>query len=160
MVDEKGKSPSESAVETRYLIMPQQANPQGTAFGGAIVAWIDMVAAMAAQRHAGCEVVTAGIDSLAFREPIRIGDHVTLKASVNYVSRSSMEVGVQVVKEDPYSGKKVLATTAFLTFVALDENKKPIAAPPIVPETDEEKHRHENAKARVQARKELIKKMR
>jgi acyl-CoA hydrolase len=160
MVDEKGKSPSESAVETRYLIMPQQANPQGTAFGGAIVAWIDMVAAMAAQRHAGCEVVTAGIDSLAFREPIRIGDHVTLKASVNYVSRSSMVIGVQVVKEDPYSGKKVLATTAFLTFVALDENKKPIAAPPIVPETDEEKHRHENAKARVQARKELIKKMR
>ncbi len=159
MVDEKGKSPKESAVETRYLIMPQQANPQGTAFGGAIVAWIDMVAAMAAQRHAGCEVVTAGIDSLAFKEPIRIGDHVTLKASVNYVSRSSMEVGVQVVKENPYTGKKVLATTAFLTFVALDENKKPAAAPPIVPETDEEKHRYENAKLRVRTRKELLKKM-
>jgi acyl-CoA hydrolase len=160
MIDQKGKSPSESSVETRYLIMPQQANPHGTAFGGAIVAWIDMVAAMAAQRHAGCEVVTAGIDSLAFKEPIRIGDHVTLKASVNYVSRSSMEVGVQVIKEDPYSGKKVLATTAFLTFVALDENKKPTAAPPIVPETDEEKRRYENAKLRVRARKELLKKMR
>jgi acyl-CoA hydrolase len=160
MIDQKGKSPSESSVETRYLIMPQQANPHGTAFGGAIVAWIDMVAAMAAQRHAGCEVVTAGIDSLAFKEPIRIGDHVTLKASVNYVSRSSMEVGVQVIKEDPYSGKKVLATTAFLTFVALDENKKPTAAPPIVPETQEEKRRYENAKLRVRARKELLKKMR
>jgi acyl-CoA hydrolase len=159
ITNEKGKSPSESIVETRYLIMPQQANPHGTAFGGAIVAWIDMVAAMAAQRHAGCEVVTAGIDSLAFKEPIRIGDHVTLKASVNYVSRSSMEVGVQVIKEDPYSGKNVLATTAFLTFVALDENKKPITAPPIVPETDEDKRRYENAKLRVQARKELLKKM-
>ena len=159
MTNETGKSPKDSSVETRYLVMPQQANPHGTAFGGAIVAWIDMVAAMAAQRHAGCEVVTAGIDSLAFKEPIRIGDHVTLKASVNYVSRSSMEVGVQVVKEDPYSGNNVLATTAFLTFVALDENKKPIAAPPITPETNEEKRRYENAKIRVRARKELLKKI-
>ena len=158
MKNEKGRSPKESAVETRYLIMPHQANPHGTAFGGAIVAWIDMVAAMAAQRHAGCEVVTAAIDSLAFKEPIRIGDHVTLKASVNYVSRSSMEVGVQVVKENPYTGQKVLATTAFLTFVALDKNKKPTAAPLILPETDAEKSRYENAKLRVRARKELLQK--
>ncbi|MBN2316652.1 MAG: acyl-CoA thioesterase [Sedimentisphaerales bacterium] len=160
MKSAKGKRPSESAVETRYLIMPHQANPQGTAFGGVIVAWIDMVAAMAAQRHCGKEVVTAGIDSLAFKEPIRIGDHVALKATVNYVSRSSMEVGVQVVREDPYTGQKVMATTAFLTFVALDENKKPTPAPPVVPETDDEKQRYENAKLRVQARKELLKKMR
>lgn len=159
MANKKGKSPGESAVQTRYLIMPQQANPHGTAFGGAVVAWIDMVAAMAAQRHAGCEVVTAGIDSLVFKEPIRMGDHVTLKASVNYVSRSSMEVGVQVVKEDPYTGEQVLATTAFLTFVALDENKKPTAVPPLLPETDEEKRRCENAALRVRARKELLKKM-
>jgi len=158
MKNEKGRSPKESAVETRYLIMPHQANPHGTAFGGAIVAWIDMVAAMAAQRHAGCEVVTAAIDSLAFKEPIRIGDHVTLKASVNYVSRSSMEVGVQVVKENPYTGQKVLATTAFLTFVALDKNKKPTAAPLILPETDAEKRRYENAKLRVRTRKELLQK--
>ena len=160
MTDEKGKSPSESAVETRYLIMPHQANPQGTAFGGAIVAWIDMVAAMAAQRHCGKEVVTAGIDSLAFKEPVRIGDHVALRAMVNYVSRSSMEVGVQVTREDPYSGQSVVATTAHLTFVALDENKKPTPAPPIIPETEQEKQRYENAKLRVQTRKELLKKMR
>ena len=160
MANEKGKSPSDSAVETRYLIMPHQANPQGTAFGGVIVAWIDMVAAMAAQRHCGKEVVTAGIDSLAFEEPIRIGDHVALKATVNYVSRSSMEVGVQVTREDPYTGQKVMATTAYLTLVALDENKKPTPAPPVVPETDDEKRRYENAKLRVQTRKELLKKMR
>ncbi len=159
MTDEKGKSPSDSAVETRYLIMPHQANPQGTAFGGVIVAWIDMVAAMTAQRHCGKEVVTAGIDSLVFKEPIRIGDHVVLKAAVNYVSRSSMEVGVRVTREDPYSGEQVTATTAYLTFVALDNNKKPTAAPPIVPETDEEKRRYENAALRVRARKELLQRM-
>ena len=138
--------------------MPHQANPHGTAFGGVIVAWIDMVAAMTAQRHCGKEVVTAGIDSLAFKEPIRIGDHVVLKASVNYVSRSSMEVGVQVTREDPCTGQHVTATTAYLTFVALDENKRPTPAPPIVPETQEEIRRYENAKLRVQARKELLKK--
>jgi len=71
MEQQKGKSPRESAVESRYLLMPQQANPQGTAFGGAIVAWIDMVAAMAAQRHAGCEVVTAGLTGLQTTHPHR-----------------------------------------------------------------------------------------
>ena len=159
MEEINGKTPKESAVETRYLIMPHQANPQGTAFGGTIVAWIDMVAAMAAQRHCGREVVTAGIDSLAFKEPIRIGDHVVLRAAVNYVSRSSMEVGVQVTREDPYNSEKVIATTAHLTFVALDENKKPIPAPPVLPETEQEKKRYEHAKLRVQARKELLKRM-
>lgn len=159
MSNEKGKSPSQSAVETRYLIMPHQANPHGTAFGGVIMAWIDMVAAMAAQRHCGKEVVTAGIDSLAFKEPVRIGDHVALRASVNYVSRSSMEVGVQVTREDPYTGEKVIATTAHLTFVALDKDKKPTPALPIRPETDQEKKRYEHAKLRVQARKELLQKM-
>ena len=157
MTNEKGRTPGESAVETRYLVMPQQANPQGTAFGGAIVGWIDMTAAMAAQRHCGREVVTAGIDSLVFRHPIRIGDHVILRAAVNYVSRSSMEVGVQVFREDPYTGAQVLATTAHLTLVALDEDKKPVAAPPLRPETAEEKLRYENAHLRVQARKERLK---
>ncbi len=158
MKNETGKTPRESAVETRYLIMPHQANPHGTAFGGVIVAWIDMVAAMAAQRHCGKEVVTAGIDSLVFKEPIRIGDHVVLRASLNYVSRSSMEVGVQVTREDPYTGEQAVATTAHLTFVALDQNKKPTPAPPLMPETDEEKQRYESARLRVQARKELLKK--
>jgi acyl-CoA hydrolase len=120
------------------------------------VGWIDMVAAMAAQRHCGTEVVTAGIDSLAFRHPIRIGDQVVLRAAVNYVSRSSMEVGVQVIREDPYSGKQVLATTAHLTLVALDEHKRPVAAPPLLPQTPEEKARYENARLRVQARKERL----
>ncbi len=151
-----GKTPSDSAVVTRYLVMPQQANPQGTAFGGAIMGWIDMVAAMAAERHCGTEVVTAGIDSLSFKAPIRIGDHVVLEAAVNYVSRSSMEVGVRVTREDPATGTKQIATTAHLTLVALDENKRPVTAPPLVPETAEERRRCENAERRVQRRKQQL----
>jgi acyl-CoA hydrolase len=156
-MSQAGKTPRDSAVVTRYLVMPQQANPQGTAFGGAIMGWIDMVAAMAAERHCGTEVVTAGIDSLSFKAPIRIGDHVVLEAAVNCVSRSSMEVGVRVTREDPATGISQLATTAYLTFVALDKDKKPVTAPPLVPETDEEKRRYENAKRRVQQRKERLK---
>lgn len=159
MAKEKEKRPSDSAVETRYLLMPDEANPYGTAFGGVIVAWIDKVASMAAQRHCGKEVVTAGIDSLSFKEPARIGDHIVLKASVNYVGRTSMEVGVRVTKEDPYSGESILATTAYLTFVALGKDKKPSVVEPIVPETAEEKRRYENAKLRVKARKELRSRM-
>jgi acyl-CoA hydrolase len=156
----EGKKPSDSAVESRYLLMPNQANPYGTAFGGTIAAWIDMVASMAAQRHSGKEVVTASIDSLSFREPIRIGDQVVLRACVNYVGHTSMEVGVQVIREDPYDGKQVRATTAHLTFVALDKDKHPCSVPPILPETADEKRRYENAKLRVQARKELLSKIR
>ena len=139
--------------------MPHQANPHGTAFGGAIVAWIDMVASMAAQRHCGKEVVTATIDSLSFRKPIRVGDHVVLKACVNYAGHTSMEVGVQVTREDPYGGEPVRATTAHLTFVALDKDKHPCPVPPILPQTADEKRRYENAKLRVQARKDLLSKI-
>ncbi|MBN1510060.1 MAG: acyl-CoA thioesterase [Sedimentisphaerales bacterium] len=156
MSTHKGKTPSQSAVETRYLVMPQQANPQGTAFGGAIVGWIDMVAAMAGQRHCGREVVTAGIDSLVFRHPIRIGDHVVLKAAINYVSRSSMEVGVQVIREDPYTGEQIVATTAHLTLVTLDDRKQPVPAPPLLPQTPDEQARYDSARLRVQARKERL----
>ena len=140
---------------TRYLVMPHQANPQGTAFGGAIMGWIDMVAAMAAQKHCGCEVVTAGIDSVAFEEPVHVGDQVVLLACVNYVSKTSMEVGVKVIGENPCNGTRVTATRAFLTFVAIDENHRPVAVPPISPQTDEEQRRWNNAALRVKSRKEL-----
>jgi acyl-CoA hydrolase len=159
MTIDQAKTPSESAVETRYLVMPQQANPQGTAFGGAIVSWIDMVAAMAGQRHCGCQVVTAEIDTLVFRHPVHIGDHVVLRAAVNYVGHSSMEVGVQVTREDPYTGAQIVATTAHLTLVALDQNGRPTPVPPLRPETPEEKRRYENARRRVQERKERLQAM-
>ncbi len=149
------RKPSESSVTTRYLVMPGQANPYGTAFGGAIVAWIDMVAAMAAQRHAGKEAVTASIDSIVFKEPIYVGDQVVLNACVNYVGRTSMEVGVQVTREKPVANENVIATTAHLTMVALGKDKKPVAVAPIDPQTDDEKRRYANAVIRVKARKEL-----
>jgi acyl-CoA hydrolase len=110
-------------------------------------------------RRKGIAVVTAGIDSLSFREPIHVGDHVVLKACVNYAGRTSMEVGVRVIREDPYSDKQVIATTAHLTFVALNQDKTPCPVPPILPQTADEKRRYENAKLRVQARKDLLSKI-
>ncbi|MCI0499209.1 MAG: acyl-CoA thioesterase [Planctomycetales bacterium] len=149
------KNPAQSAVETRYLVMPQHANPFGTAFGGVIMGWIDMIASMAAQKHCGTEVVTAGIDSMSFEQPVRIGDQVVLRACVNYVSRTSMEVGVKVLREDLISNQSILATKAYLTFVAIDTNHKPIPAPPLNPQTEDEKRRANNAALRVKARKLL-----
>jgi acyl-CoA hydrolase len=154
------KTPKDSRAESRYLVMPQHANDIGIAFGGTIMAWIDMVAAMVAQKHCECEVVTVSIDKLSFIEPIKVGDHVVLKASVNYVGRTSMEVGVQVTKENPYTGQVALATTAYLTLVGVDAQKLPRAIPGLQPESPDEIRRYENAKLRVQARKELLIKIR
>lgn len=149
------KTPADSAVETRYIVMPGNANAFGTAFGGAIMGWVDMVAAMAAQKHCGGQVVTAGIDSVAFESPVHVGDHVILLATVNYVSKTSMEVGVKVIGESPIKGTRFTATRAFLTFVAIDDDHHPVPAPMLTPVTDEEKRRANNAALRVQARKQL-----
>jgi acyl-CoA hydrolase len=146
-------------VEARYIVMPQHANDANIAFGGTIMSWIDMVAAMVAQRHCECEVVTASTDQISFVLPIYIGEHVLLKACANYVGRTSMEVGVRVIRENPYTGVSVHATTAFLTFVGLDHNKRPVAIPQLKPETAEELRRYEHAKLRVEARKELRKRL-
>lgn len=156
----QAKTPAQSAVESRYIVMPHEANASGSAFGGVIMAWVDVIASMAAQRHCRLEVVTAGIDSMSFREPIYIGEHVVLKAMVNYVGCTSMEVGVRVIRENPYTGEQRIATTAHLTFVALDANKKPTKIEVgLLTQTDDEKKRYENAKLRVQARKELLARM-
>ncbi len=139
--------------------MPQDANHLGTAFGGAIMSWIDMVAAMAASRHCGTLTVTASIDSLSFLTPVYIGEQVILKARVNYVGNTSLEVGVQVTKENPVTGEISKTTSAYLTFVALDKNFKPVSVPRLVLETDEDRRRFNNARLRVQARRDLLKKM-
>lgn len=154
------KTPRDSSVEARYLVMPQHANDLGIAFGGTIMSWIDMVAAMVAQRHCGRKVVTVSIDRISFLAPCRIGDHVLLRSSVNYVGHTSMEVGVQVLKECPYTGERVRATTAYLTFVALDDQGRPAVIQPILPQTPDELRRHENARLRVAARKELLSRLR
>jgi acyl-CoA hydrolase len=154
------KTPRDSQVETRYIVMPQHCNDAGIAFGGTIMSWIDMVAAMVAQKHCECEVVTASTDQISFLAPIYIGDHVLLKASANYVGHTSMEVGVRVMQENPYTGASIHATTAFLTFVGLDPNKHPIAIPQLKPETPEEIRRYQNAKLRMETRKDLRKRLR
>jgi acyl-CoA hydrolase len=149
------KHARESEVVTRYLLMPRDVNQHGTAFGGLIMELIDGTASMAASRHSERLVVTASIDSLSFLLPIRVGEHVVLRARVSYTGKSSMEVSVRVEKENPVTREKALATTAYLTFVALDENGKPRAVPPLLCETDEEKHAFERTRERVAARREM-----
>jgi acyl-CoA hydrolase len=156
MSDTPAKTPRDSAVEARYLVMPQHANDLGIAFGGTIMSWIDMVAAMVAQRHCGRKVVTVSIDRMSFLAPCHIGDHVLLRSAVNYVGHTSMEVGVQVLKECPYTGERVRATTAYLTFVALDEHERPTPIGPLCVETPDEVRRCDNARLRVAARRELL----
>lgn len=148
----KEKSPLDSEVETRYLVMPEHTNPQNTIFGGVLMSWIDMTAAMAASRHSERPVVTANIDSISFKAPVRVGHHVLVMASVNFVGRSSMEVGVKVVAENPYSGESWVCTTAYVTMVALDSVGKPTQVPGLILSTENDRRRHLNAQNRVKNR--------
>jgi acyl-CoA hydrolase len=104
--------------------------------------------------------VTVSTDKISFLAPVHVGDHVVLRASVNHVGTTSMEVGVQVTRVNPYTGESVRATTAYLTLVGLDENERPTPIHQLKPETPDEIRRYENAKLRVQARKELLLKLR
>jgi len=141
-----------SMVEMNELILPQHANNLGTAFGGTIMSWIDVCAAMAASRHARATVVTASMDQLDFIAGIHKGWMVNLKGMVNYVGRSSMEVGVRVEAEDLMTGRRVHAASAYLTFVALDEHGEPTQVRPLKLESDAERLREREAIARRQKR--------
>lgn len=156
MTQKEAKTPSESAMETWHYVMPEHVNPKGHLFGGTMVSWIDIIAAMVAQRHCGVVAVTASIDTIVFASPVVLADHVRLQASVNYVGRTSLEVGVKVSVENPLTGVNRKSTHAYLTFVALDEHGKPTPVPQLTPETADEKRRWDNAKKRVQHRKELL----
>lgn len=149
------KTPSESAVEMREMVMPHHTNPQNTVFGGTVMSWIDIAAAMVAARHCARPVVTAHIDDIDFLAPIKVGYHVLIQASLNYVGKSSMIVGVKVTSENPYTGETRTTTKAYLTFVALDDLGRPVTVPELKPETEEEKRRFENAKIRVAMKKEI-----
>jgi acyl-CoA hydrolase len=150
-----GRRPSTSAIEMNEIVLPVHANNIGTAFGGVIMSWIDVCAAMAATRHARHTVVTASMDAVDFIAPVHVGDHVCLKAMVNAVGRTSMEVGVRVEAEEPLSGRRVHAVSAYLTFVALDAAGDPTPVPPLVTETPEERLRMDEAGARRTKRLEL-----
>jgi len=146
------KTPSETIIEMNQLVLPQHTNSLGTVFGGTIMSWIDICAAMSAQRHARRVVVTASMDQLDFLAPIKGGELVSLRSVVNYVGRTSMEVGVRVEAEDTLSGERTHAASAYLTFVAIDERGTPVEVPRLVPQTADEKLRWEEAKARRQQR--------
>ncbi len=146
------KSVAESQIIMTEMVLPSDTNALGTIFGGKVVSLIDIAAAMAAGKHARSVVVTASIDALHFVAPVKLGEYVHIKASVNYAGRTSMEVGVRVDKENPLTGEMKHTATAYLTFVALDSDGKPKPVPPVAPATDRERRRYEAAKIRRLAR--------
>jgi len=137
-----------SHVEMTEMVLPPDTNYHGTVFGGRVLQWIDIAGAIASQRHCHRKVVTASIDDMHFVIPINLGDTVVLKASINYVGRTSMEVGVRVEREPPTADRREHAATAYLTYVGLDEDGKPTPVPPLILETDEERRRFTNAETR------------
>jgi len=149
-----GKKISESRVIMAQVMNPENANPAGNVHGGDIMKLIDTAGGVAATRHARAHVVTASIDRLDFHNPVFIGDFLTIKASVNFVGKTSMEVGVRVEAEDPITGETRHTGSAYLTFVALDHNNRPIQLPPLIPETEEDKRHYREAEARKQMRLE------
>ena len=149
----KPRTPSSSRVEMTQIVMPTHTNGVGgVLFGGMLVQWIDVCAAVAAMRHCAGSAVTASIDRLDFLVPIRVGDVVVLQAQVNYAGKTSMEVGCRVEPEDLRSGERRYTTKAYLTFVALDANDKPRPIPRLLPQTAEEKRRYNEAQQRRTAR--------
>jgi acyl-CoA hydrolase len=144
----------ESQHESSEMMMPQHANNLGHVFGGVILSMLDRVAAVAAIRHARQNCVTVSVDRVDFREPIQLGDLVVMRASVNYVGRTSMEVGVRVEAENLATGERRHTNSCYLTFVAIDRNHRPVQIPPVQPETEDEKRRYAAAQERRRRRLE------
>jgi acyl-CoA hydrolase len=138
----------ESASEYAEFALPNDTNALGTLLGGKVMHLVDLAGALAAMRHARCTVVTASIDYMTFLHPIRVGQLVLLRSSVNRVFRTSMEVGVKVFVEDLLTGEMSHTSSAYLTFVAIDSRGACIPLPPVIPETREEKRRFEDAARR------------
>lgn len=151
----EGRPVRESQSEYAEIAMPNDANPLGTLFGGKVMHLVDLAASLAAARHSRRPVVTASVDYLEFIHPVHIGQLLVLRSSVNRVFRTSMEVGVRVQVEDLRTGEVRHTSSAFLTFVALDDQGKPAPIPPVIPETEEEKRRYEQAGMRRRYRLEL-----
>lgn len=143
---------SQSLTYMSELVLPSHTNALDSIFGGVIVSWIDIAAAISAQRHARMPVVTASIDAMNFVAPVYKGWIVNLKAAVNFVSRTSMEIGVRVDAENPIMGKTFHTASAYLTFVALGTDGKPTLVPPVKPETAEQIRRFKAAEKRRQLR--------
>jgi acyl-CoA hydrolase len=143
----------ESISEMTEIVLPNDANPLNALLGGRLMHWIDLAGAMAAHRHSRSYVVTASIDHMDFLVPVRVGDFVVLRSSVNRVFHTSMEVGVKVWVENYHTEKNRHVSSAYLTFVAVDAAGNRVAVPPIVPETEDEKRRYDDAARRREIRR-------
>lgn len=148
-----GKPVSASRSEMTEIVLPAQTNPLGKLLGGHVMHLVDMAAAMAAHRHSNSYVVTASVDYIDFRNPVNLGEIVILKSQVNRVFHTSLEVGVEVFSENALTGEKKHTTSAFVTFVAIDEHtRKPKRVPPLIVKTAEEERRFEEAGERREVR--------
>lgn len=152
MVEEKLSR--ESRVVKTSRVFPSHTNNLDTLFGGLLMSYIDDVASISAARHSRCECVTASTDSVDFLRPITPDDSVCLESVVSWTGTTSMEVFVKIVAENLRTGERRIAATSFLTFVALDDNKRPIKVPKVIPESEEEKKLFETAQMRYEARNE------
>jgi acyl-CoA hydrolase len=153
-IDLQPRRVSESQSERAEAIFPADSNALGTLFGGRMMQFIDLVGAMAATRHARTHTVTASMDHLDFVTPVRVGELLILKASVNRAFRTSMEVGVRVMVEDVREQKLRHVSSAYLTFVAMDALGQRVEVPQVIPETGHQKRRFEDALRRREMRAE------
>ena len=147
-----GKKISESVITMTELVLPNHTNQLGKLLGGQLMHWVDICAALCASKHNQRVCVTASVDKVDFHHPISLGDAVTLVASVNHVFNTSMEIGVKVFAESFKEGTKIHTNTAYLTFVGVDENGKPVKAIEAIPETEDEKRRYDEALQRRENR--------
>jgi acyl-CoA hydrolase len=151
-----GRPVSASRTEMMEIVLPQDANLLGNILGGRVMHLIDIAGAIAAGRHCHRQVVTASVDHLDFHNPIRLGELIVLEAQVNRAFHTSIEVGVEVFSENYNKGERKHTTTAFLTFVALDESGNPCPVPPLILKTKEERRRYREAGERREARKKGV----
>src|SRR5580700_8617189 len=154
-----GKPVSASTSEIVEIVLPNDANLLGNMLGGRVMHLIDIAGALAANRHSNSQVVTASVDYLDFRFPIRVGEWVVLKSSVNRVFHTSMEVGVKVFAENILTGERRHTSTAYVTFVALDTNQQPRGVPPLILKTKDERRRYREAGERRRMRLAMRHKM-
>jgi len=141
-----------SSAEFTHLVLPPDTNALGTIFGGRIMEWVDIAAAIVASRHCRMVAVTASMDALHFLAPVKLGDIVILKVAVNFAHKTSLEIGARIESENPLTGERRHTSSAYLTFVGLDEKGRPSEVPPVQPVTDEEKRRYQEAQVRYQER--------
>ena len=143
----------DSQSEMAEIVLPNDANPLGALLGGRLMHWIDLAGAMAAHRHSRSYAVTASVDHIDFLVPVRVGDLVILRSSVNRVFHTSMEVGVKVFVENYLADTAHHVASAYLTFVAVDAKGNHLKVPPIIPESEDQQRRYDDAGRRREVRR-------